>query len=223
VNTNDTPNALALARAILGHLAGWQLATNTVRAINEEDSATAYYVGIESPDHPGSDVSINTSRKAPQIAVFARYPRGFEPYDHGTTYSVSASMSASKTPAQLAREIERRVLAEYLPKLAECMKRKTDTELRQHRAEQLASDLAVLVGARTDYDRAEKVPGAMHQLTPENRLRFTHWPDTQGPRIEVVVSTDYTVSIDLHGIASDEARELLQWWNLKRARRQASA
>lgn len=219
-------NALAITRNLLTAMPGWKLDANTERAIREHDGDGRHWAGIENPAYPGADVSVNTSHHAGRLHITARYPRDWEPYiegGRGRTYTESITVSASKTPEQIARDIKRRLFEEtgYLTHLAGCLARKAESEQGYDKAEVLARELAAMVDTTTTYDRMadwqRKNPdrgSVSHNLTDDNRKKFeVHDSTSYQDRVSGEVSHGaQSVSLTFSHLTPSQAIKLLTAW-----------
>lgn len=219
---NDRINAIEKAREILTALPGWELDTDTLRAICERDGFGRHWAGISNPNFPGAEVSINTSHAGPsRLSITARYPKDWEPYleGRGHTYTENITVSADKTPQQIARDIQKRLFEAtgYLSHVAECMGRKQASNDAMDEAERVARELASLIGTTTEYDRHSK----------EDRERYSHLgrgdgrrqfelredPPNYTRRVEGDVSQGgREVELKFPGLTVDKARRLLMAW-----------
>lgn len=227
--TTEQLNAIEVCRSLMPHLPGWVLDANTRRMIKENDGGGKYWAGLEHPDHPGADITVNTSQKDNRLVISASYPRDWQPYidGRGRVYRESITVAATKAPAQIVKDIQRRIFEAtgYLAQVADCMKRKADSEAAQDRAVTIARDLAGFVGARTtadrgrDYNRAktgkETAGGCSHLITETNDRKFdSHKSGASGYsyRIEGEVSSGGSVSLKIDGLNPDQARAILAIW-----------
>jgi hypothetical protein len=218
-------NALEAVRALLPHLPGWELDANTLRAIRENDSSLRHWVGLVNPAHPGADLSVNTSQQEGRLIFRARYPRDWEPWIDGgpgtiggRRHSESITVSASKTPEQIARDVQRRLFdaTGYLTRLADCMARKAESEKRQADGESLARELAALVGAQTTADKHKDTRGCSHLQTDENRRSFEVHTTDYAKQIECKVARGGTsVDLKLDNLTPAEAADILTMWHAR--------
>lgn len=211
-------NALEATRALLPHLPGWELDANTLRAIRENDSATRHWVGLTNPAHPGADLSINSSQQEGRLIFRARYPKDWEPYIDGRRYSESITVGATKTPEQIARDVQRRLFdaTGYLARTAECMANKAISERAQDAAESLARELAALVGVKTVADRHKGKPGCSHLDTEQNRRSFEVHTKDYANQIDCTVNRGgNTVTLKLENLTPAEASDILTLWHAR--------
>ena len=225
----DYPNALDVAKSLLPYLEGWEISDTCRKRHYENDSIVHHHwAELTHPDHPGAEVTINTSHKSreKQLSITARYPEDWDLQERGRVFTESIHVSVSKTPGHIARDIQRRIFNEihYLERVADCMARKVASERGYDVAEDVAVSLARIVGVRTaeqiqrDYHRSSGRDYDYIPRSKDDRLTFTVWPNTSGSRVEVKVSHGgKTVSVDLHNIPVDLARQILKLWHSTRA------
>lgn len=221
---NDKPSALDCVNGLLALMPDWQLGETTQRMLRENDNWTAGWAEMTSTKHPGANVSISSSRERGKWHISADYPKDFQPWvdGRGRVYSESINASKTKTAQQIAKDIQRRLFDDtgYLQRAAVCFGQMVESTKAQTAGEDLARDLALRCGAQTESDRAGKYN---HLRTDENARKFTHWPGTSGPRINVKVAHGGNrVDFEVHDINPAEARELVGWFNRVLVRRKAA-
>lgn len=212
--------ALDFTRALLPHMPGWQLDDDTRRMIAESDDRMRHWAGITTLGHPGSDVTVNTSHAGPErLRITARYPKDWEPWidrapgqSGGRRYVESITVSAAKTPEQIAKDIERRLFigTGYLARLAECQQRRAASERALDDGAALAENLAAVMGVQTQYERYKNVRNCSHLTSDNNRLAFDYHDDTHELRIEgKAAHGGKSVDLKLENLTPAQAGQLL--------------
>lgn len=214
-------NAIERAREILTALHGWELDADTLRAEADKDSFTRHWAGIRNAAYPGAEVSINTSHAGPdRLSITARYPRDWEPYieGRGRTYSENVTVAATKTPQQIARDIQKRLFEAtgYLGHVAESMRRKGESERLQNEAETIARELASSIGTTTEHDRHTDSDRERYSNLnkAEYRRAFCYRTENHNINIEgdVSQSSDHDVTLKFSDLTPEQARHLLNVW-----------
>lgn len=215
-------NAIDRAREILSALQGWELDAATLRAERETDSFVRHWAGICNPAYPGAEVSINTSHAGPdRLSITARYPKDWEPYIQdrgGRAYTENITVAASKTPQQIARDIQKRLFEAtgYLGHVAASMKRKEDSERALHDAETIARGLAKVAGTVIEYDRHSNEDRERYQYANKSEYRhsFTYHDSNYHRQVEGEVdrTADHEVTLKFSHLSPSQAEHLLQVW-----------
>lgn len=210
IETKAVPNCGAVAAAIVAHLPGWTLQLRT--GADADDNR--HYARATREDGAALVFSVSTY-PALRLHASGDLPRDYqnrevEPRNYERP---RASFDVTREPAKLAREIERRVLAVYLPAFAWAqaeVQRRAGVEKLQR---QLADDLAAAI--RSDYPvrtwRGERELHASRRVIglAELDLEVAVPLDWAGAKIEVSLRgrQDYSPAGTLP--AADEARNIV--------------
>lgn len=184
----------------------WTLDADTVRNLNEADAVVRHWAGIVEPA-TGAAVSIQLSHREHRVSLSASYPKGWEPWinGRGRVHAESITVSDSKTPAQVAKDLHARLLTKsgYYVNLATALATQVTADAAHAKAAAIAQDLRAVLGAEVPH-------GWKAEPTRENHLQIEH---TRGwSRIHVegrVSSSDFEIDLTLSNLTADEARAIL--------------
>ncbi len=138
-----------------------------------------------------------------RIRISGAFPRDFAPY--GKTFEIT--VAADRPAAAVAKDIERRLLPEYLPAAAQAIERQADWDNRNAAARALTKELAAMIGSKPDGGDGWRSRGAEHSF----RLYGTGG-ELEGFYLlaEVSTSDDNAVDFRLNRCSIALARDLLQ-------------
>ena len=137
---NEHPDMLELAQRIAEHLPGWT-------AVPEDGRWMAY---LTHPDGPKLALRHDKGR----LNVMGTWPFSHGEHFYPRDKSADISCALSRGPLAIAKDIERRLLPEYLPLWAEQDSRRRDVEKSNQKAEALMCRLEELLGhAHRDHSR----------------------------------------------------------------------
>jgi hypothetical protein len=220
--TNDTRHALNTLTEVMASLNAiggtWTLAGDTQRNAAENDNIVEHWVSMVNPAHPGAVVNFSRANEPNRWSVSANYLEHYEPYIYargGRVYRESITVSITKTPAQIARDIERRLFAatNYLDTVAASWAKKTESDNQLLAGARTADALASILGTHTEYEKYRERPGLSHLTTDENRLKFNYFRHDFSGRVEGRV--DYggkKVALTLTDIDAGLAERILRMW-----------
>lgn len=120
----------AVAAALAFVMPGW-----TLEAVDEHDSDRSYRATLAKGD---AKLFLRRAYGERRLRVSGSYPNGYHPYGNNDEITVDPSRDA----ATIARDIERRILPTYLPKLAEILTNRAGNEKRKAEARALVKELA---------------------------------------------------------------------------------
>ena len=149
----------------------------------------------------GAEVSLSL-RDYPRPARFSA-SGNFPPYDCAPCYEkrVTIHISTSKTPAQIAKDITRRLLPTHLPQYAEALQRHQRTLAAVARGQAAAEALARALGKPVPQERNE------------SREWTLHCYETDGVSLRAHISPDYRdgrhIKLELSDLTLAEAKAVV--------------
>jgi hypothetical protein len=125
------------------HLAGnWDLIPNPeewpmgAHLVDPAASASLYFCHHEGKIHVSSDLPKNAKGETPYVTGYGQLGKRMP----------SINVSFDKTPQQIAKDIERRLLPEYLPVLEKAVEQIADSDAYYNKTESFAEEIARIVG-----------------------------------------------------------------------------
>ena len=164
-----------------------------------EEQQNPHGFHIDGPEGSGLFLRFRDGR----INVSGRWPEhvnqhSFYPSNHGTDVLSDITVSASRSPEQVARDINKRYIPLYFPVFQKKKQERADYIARQAMRHERANELASLCGGSPPYRHEDKEPAA-HLSYSESKL-YGHMKVGYGGDIH----------LDIHDVPFDLAKQIVR-------------
>ena len=183
--------------AIAEHLEGWEMESkhdDRWPHLKHQESGAGVYIRVENYGSQSGRMVASCLWPENDGRYMGARDWGVIPHD---TDPPSCSFSPDRKPETIAKELDRKVLTEYLPLYFKALEKQADYQKRRDTAESNQAKFASIVGVRlTDYE-----------LKRDDR-RFSGIVESIDTRIEVEFHGDKT-TIKMHYLPADAAEQVL--------------
>lgn len=170
-------------------------------SVEKKERDYSHYVEVLGPD--GAAISISTAREKDRLYISGNYDDRIDgeqvwlvPYK---TTNPSITVAMTKSAEQIAADITRRLLPDYLPLLADCQKTVEQHKSFRATTAATADRVAAAVGGRVDGPRNGR---------SSTQVSVYHSDDLQGQTGDITISGT-GVSFDRLSVDADEAIAML--------------
>jgi hypothetical protein len=176
------------------HLAGnWDLIPNPeewpmgAHLVDPSASASLYFCHHEGKIHVSSDLPKNAKGETPYVSGYGQLGKRMP----------SINVSFDKTPQQIAKNIERRLLPEYLSILEKAVKQIADSDAYYNKTENFAKEIAQVIGVEAQGNKVDFYRSEPASRDPKKVLKMRGEIEVHDDEVSLNLRLSYEVTKDV--------------------------